>query len=110
MREAGATGDGGTRIMTTHCVNKKAATDPTKLLPESNAKDCKISDYKVEGNKLSWSMACEGAQPVTAKVQFVYDASGETYEGEADMNTSRGGIPTDIIMKYSGKRMGDCNQ
>src|SRR5262249_35721170 len=110
MQVEGSSSDtgGGTRIMTTHCVTKKAATDPMKLLPESNAQDCKISNYKVAGNTVTWNMACEGAQPMTSAVEFVYD--GDTYKGKMKMNTTRSGLPATVNMTYEGKRMGDCKE
>ena len=68
--------------------------------------DCKMSDYNVAGNKVTWSMACGGATPMTGTGEFVY--SGDTYNGTMKMNMEQGGKPRTMTMKYTGKRLGDC--
>jgi hypothetical protein len=67
-----------------------------------------VSDYKTEGNKVSWSMRCEGDNPMTGTGEIVY--SGDTYLGTMKMTTGRGGQPMAMTMKYSGKRLGDCTK
>jgi hypothetical protein len=95
-------------MTSTQCITPKDADDPQKVMPPSgrgrgNPSDCKISDYKVEGNKVSWSMKCE-AQAMSGSGEFVYAA--DTYTGVMKMD--RGGQL--MTMKYSGKRLGDCTQ
>ena len=65
--------------------------------------DCKISDHKVDGNKVTWSMTCPKDQ-MTGAGEFLY--SGDTYTGTMKMN-ARG---QDMTMKYNGKRLGDCTK
>ena len=93
----------------TQCITKADADDPTKLAPQARGAapgNCKVSDFKNEGNKTTWSMRCEGDNPMTGTGEFVY--SGDTYTGTMKMTTARGGKPMDMTMKYSGKRLGDC--
>jgi hypothetical protein len=100
----------------TQCVTKEEAADPSKAIPQGPAgrggvpPDCKVSDYKAEGNKVSWSMKCEGQNPMTGTGEFTY--VGETYNGTMKMNmeNGRGGGPMTMTMKYSGKRLGDCTK
>ena len=91
----------------TQCVTKEEAADPQKGLPPAgrgaNPNDCKVSDHKVDGNKVTWSMACE-KEKMTGTGEFVY--SGDTYTGTMKMNAQG----QEMTMKYSGKRLGDCTK
>ena len=45
------------------CLTKADAEDPTKLAPQGRGQapsNCKVSDLKTDGNKVPWSMQCEG--------------------------------------------------
>jgi Protein of unknown function (DUF3617) len=94
-------------ITTTQCITPEDAKDPQKAMPQGRggrgaSDNCKVSDYKVDGNKITWAMKCEGPQPMTGTGEFVYAA--DTYTGTMKMD--RGGQM--MSMKYSGKRLGDC--
>jgi Protein of unknown function (DUF3617) len=96
-------------MTTTQCITPDEAKDPQKAMPQGGrggrgGGDCKVSDYKVDGNKVSWSMRCEGREPMTGTGEFVYE--GDSYTGTIKMD--RGGQP--MTMKYSGKRLGDCTK
>jgi hypothetical protein len=101
---------------TTQCITPQDAADPTKSMPQrpagrggaANPNDCTISDYKVVGNKVSWNMKCEGAQPMSGSSEFVYDK--DSYTGTMKMDMARGGQPMGMTMKYAGKRLGDCTK
>lgn len=98
-------------IKTTQCITKEQAADPQKFLPAQPQRggtqnDCKVSDYKTEGNKVSWSVSCTTPQQMNATGEMVY--SGDTYVGTLAMNMSRGGQPMSMTTKMSGKRLGDC--
>ena len=92
---------------TTQCITPQQAADPQKQIPPSgrggNPTDCKLSDYKTDGNKVTWSMACEKDR-MTGKGEFLY--AGDTYTGTMSMNMQG----QTMTMKYSGKRLGDCTQ
>jgi len=97
----------------TQCITKEEAADPAKAMPQQPpqrgggpAGDCKVSDYKTEGQKVSWSMVCTGAQPMTGTGELVYTA--DSYTGNMTMNMARGGQGMAVTMKYTGKRLGDC--
>jgi hypothetical protein len=91
------------------CITPAEAADPQKAMPPqgrgANPNDCKVSDYKVDGNKVTWSMACEGRQPMTGKGEIVYTENAYTGTMTMDMQ-GRGGM----TMKYTGKRLGDCKK
>jgi hypothetical protein len=96
-------------MTSTQCITPEEAKDPQKAMPQGGrggrggTSDCKVSDYKVDGNKVSWSMACP-AQQMSGTGEFVY--AGDTYTGTMKMD--RGGQA--MTMKYSAKRLGDCTK
>ena len=97
-------------VTTTQCVTPEEASDPQKAVAAGTrrtrqSRDCKISDYKVDGNKVTWSMKCGGAQAMTGTGEFIYAA--DAYTGTMKMDSGGGQVMT---MKYSGKRLGDCTK
>lgn len=98
-------------MKTTQCVTKEEAKDPQKSMPSrpergGGAQDCKVTDYKESGNKVTWKMVCTGAQPSSGTGEIVYSA--DSYTGTMVVNAERGGAPMAMTMKYVGKRLGDC--
>lgn len=96
----------------TQCLTKEEAQDPTKLAPQGGRGampgNCKVSDFKEQGNKVTWAMTCEGDNPMSGTGEFVY--KGATYVGTMTMNMARGGQPMTMTMRYTGKRLGDCEK
>lgn len=98
------------------CVTKEQAADPATAMPQGPGgrgampADCKVSDYKLDGNKVSWSMKCEGQNAMSGTAEFTYE--GDTFAGTMKMHneSGRGGMPGDVTMKYTGKRLGDCTK
>ena len=92
------------------CITPDESKDPQKAMPPSGrggrgaSGDCKVSDYKMDGNKVTWSMKCDGKEQMSGVFEFVY--SGDTYTGTMKMD--RGGQA--MTMKYTGKRLGDCTK
>jgi hypothetical protein len=95
-------------VVTTQCVTKEDVDDPQKALPKGPAgrgnDNCKVSDYKMEGNKVTWTMKCEGKQPMSGSGEMVYGDEKYTGAIKMDMNGST------MTMKYAGKRVGDCQK
>jgi uncharacterized protein DUF3617 len=94
-------------MTSTQCITPDEAKDPNKSVPQMGRggrgpQNCTVSDYKTEGNKVTWTMKCEGQQPMTGTGEFLYAA--DAYTGTIKMQTGRG----DMTMKYTGKRTGDC--
>src|SRR5688572_13828231 len=85
-------------ITTTQCITKEQAEDPQRSLPQGRGapNNCKVSDYKVTGNKVTWSMKCEGQDAMSGTGEITY--GDNTYEGVMKMDR-QGQIMT---MKYSG--------
>lgn len=93
-------------MKTTRCVTAEEVKDPASAVPRGAPGDnsCKVSDQKVEGNKISWKMACTGQQKMTGSGEIV--VNGDTYDGVAKMTMDMG----EMTMKYSAKRLGDCTK
>lgn len=88
---------------TTQCITKEQAADPNQSVPKSSrGGDCKVSDYKVVGNKVTWNMACTGKEAMTGSGEITYGT--DSYTGS--MKMSSGG--RDMTMNYTAKRLGDC--
>lgn len=98
----------------TQCVTPQDAADPAKSIPQQPQgrggaqNDCKVSDYKTEGNKVSWKMACTTPRPVTGTGEFIYEK--DSYTGTMTMDMGGAGAPGGMKMKYTGKRLGDCTK
>jgi hypothetical protein len=94
------------------CITKEQAADPSKLVPQGAGRgmppDCTVSDMKTEGNKTSWSMKCDGQTAMTGTGEITFNA--DTYIGLMKITTDRGGQPMTMNMKYTGKRIGDCDK
>ena len=93
-------------MTTTQCITKEQAEDPQRSVPQGRGaqNNCKVSDYKMSGNKVSWSMKCEGPEAMSGTGEITY--GDNVYDGVMKM-TRQGQVMT---MKYSGKRLGDCTQ
>lgn len=98
-------------MVTTQCLTKEDAADPQKALPQRPQRggppdSCKVSDYKTDGNKITWTMKCEGANAMSGAGEMIY--KGDTYTGTMTMNMTQAGQAMAMTMKLSGKRLGDC--
>ena len=88
------------------CITQAQVDDPASTLPSGSPDpkaDCKVSDYKAVGSKVTWNLACSGSEPMTGQGEIVVD--GDQYDGTMKMTMSQGAM----TMKYSGKRVGDCH-
>jgi hypothetical protein len=84
------------------CITKEQAENPEKSVPDAG-KDCKVGDYKVDGNTVSWSVSCP-KQSISGNGTITYD--GDSYSGSMDMKMGEQAMTA----KYSGKRTGDCDK
>ncbi len=83
------------------CIPKGQEKDPNRSVP--NDKNCKMSEAKVSGNKMSWKMKCEGKDAMSGSGEMVYGDG--TYSGKLKMHSEDG----DMVMAYNGKRVGSCD-
>lgn len=96
----------GPGVTTIECITPKDAEDPQKATPHGRngptPGDCTISDYKISGNKVSWSMKCTGRDAMSGTGELLY--AGDTYTGVVKMASGR----ETMTLRYRGKRLGDC--
>lgn len=89
---------------TTQCINKQ---DPVPV-NSANAQGCKITDMKIEGNTVFYTMECEQqGMKIKTTGEMIY--KGDTFEGTAktEMGQAAGGMTVTTII--SGKRIGNCD-
>ena len=92
-------------IKTQVCVTEEDLKDPNKSVPkDQNSKDCKVSDYKVDGNTVTWKMVCTGKTKGEGEGEMTY--SGDSYEGKMVFNMEG----TEMTTKYKGKFLGECKK
>jgi hypothetical protein len=93
-------------MTSSRCVTAEDIKDPSRSLPTGpDAKSsCKVSDYKTEGSKVTWKVACDSPQKMSGSGELLF--AGDTYAGAAKLTMELG----EITMKYSGKRLGDCKK
>jgi len=90
-------------MKTTICLTADDLKDPQKSVPQDAKNKCTVSDYKIEGNKVSWSVEC--AKP---KMKGTGEAtySGDTFTSTVHMEMEE----REMTVKYSGKWMGECSK
>jgi hypothetical protein len=88
----------------TQCITKEQAEDPQRSVPQGRGapNNCKVFDYKAAGNKVTWSMKCEGPEAMSGTGEITY--GDNSYDGV--MKMERQGQA--MTMKYTAKRLGDC--
>ncbi|HET6372702.1 MAG TPA: DUF3617 family protein [Candidatus Polarisedimenticolia bacterium] len=64
---------------------------------------CKTSDFKLEGAKATWKVACDGPPPMTGEGEITRSGSDD-YAGTIKFMSSHG----TMILKIKGHRLGDC--
>ncbi len=89
---------------TRHCVTKEQAAEPMNTVPggPDAQRGCKMGDYKVAGQTVTWTIACDGPPPMTTRGEYVYGP--DSYVGTMTMLRAGQTITT----KLAGKRLGDC--
>jgi hypothetical protein len=89
-------------VTMTQCVTKEQAENPEP--PKMNKDDdCKVSDYKVDGNVVTWSVECKKQDLTgTGKITF----SGDSYEGLTKLKMG----DTEMTQKFTGQYLGACDK
>ncbi len=67
-------------------------------------KNCKVLDFRNVGNKTTWKIRCEGANPMTGTGEITRQGK-DAYAGVMRMTSKEG----DMTMKMSGRRIGECD-
>ena len=72
--------------------------------PPGGDTSCVASDYKMVGNKATWTMQCGGQMPMQGKGEINFEGS-DSYTGTIQA-TSQG---MNMTIKLSGKKVGTCD-
>jgi len=95
-------------MTSSHCIKPDHVKDSQSFadsMQERNRGKCKVSDLKLESDRLSYSFACDSGATGTSEIVF----GGTTYEGTNKMTVpGRGNGPMTITQHIKGKRIGDC--
>jgi Protein of unknown function (DUF3617) len=95
-------------IVTTHCSKPEQVKDAhsfADMMQERNRGKCKVSDVKLERDKLSYSFACENGGSGSTELAF----AGTSYEGTTKITVAgHGAAPMTMTQHIRAKRLGDC--
>lgn len=86
------------------CGPKNQASE--KMVPHDE--NCTVTDFKVSGNKSSYTLTCRGESPMTAKGEFE-QLGPDAYRGKMNMVGSSDGERMEMNMTFEGKKIRDCN-
>ena len=90
-------------ITHTVCLTEEDVNNPQKAVPSDPKSDCKVGDYKVDGNKVTWTMECP-KQKMKGSGEIVY--TDDSYTGGMQMTMGE----QEMSMKYEGKLLGACQK
>jgi hypothetical protein len=86
----------------THCYTKEDLKENQRIIPKQEG-DCKVTDVKYSGSRMTWKMVCSGESASKGEGEIVYKGA-TAYEGSMKMET-QGMVMTS---KYRAKRIGAC--
>ena len=89
-------------ITLTRCITKQEAERPQPP-GDKSVEGCKILDYKMDNNTLTWKMKCD-AQNMTGEGSITF--SPESYTGEGHMKAG----DVEMSQTFSGKYLGECEK
>lgn len=89
-----------------HCYTKKELEESKNAVPKSD-EQCKITDYKLSGNKASWVTQCKGENAMSGAGEIIF--KGDSYDATVKMKgkDSDGGA-MEMIQHIKGRRIGNC--
>lgn len=89
-----------------HCYTKKDLEDGKNTVPQSEDKNCKITDYKIQGNTVTWSVICTGENAMSGSGTMTMAAT--SYSGMIKAKMKEGGQTMEMTQRLAGKRLGEC--
>ena len=81
--------------VTSQCITPEQLKDPANGLPSAPGGSCTATDYKRDGNKVTWKMACTGQMAMTGDGELTF--AGDTYTGTINAKMEQ----TAMTMKLS---------
>lgn len=77
-----------------------------RMIPHDE--NCTVSDFRVNGNRSTFSMTCRGENAMTATGEFER-LPNEGYRGTMRMQGNMEGEPMEMRMTFEGRRIRDCD-
>lgn len=68
--------------------------------------NCKVTDVKTVGNKVSFAMECTGKDPMTGRGEIT--STPTAYDGRMQVKSTRRGEEMEMTQTFSGKKVGAC--
>jgi hypothetical protein len=93
---------------------KTMCLDKNNYVPDNSqqGQECKVSDQKVNGNTVTWTMRCR-AQKRTIEGQGTITYKGERYDGVMNaklVSSDNPGTPVSYQYTLLGQRLGPCGK
>jgi len=85
------------------CLKKDRAKSEDAIPKQDN---CKVTDVKTVGNKVSFAMECAGNDPMTGRGEIT--STPTSYDGKMQMKSTRRGQEMEMTQTFSGKKVGAC--
>lgn len=86
------------------CLTEEDLKDPQKAVPQDKKSSCKISDFAVDGNTVTWSMDCP-KEKMKGKGEITY--SDTSYTGQLEMQVNE---EQTMKTRYTGTWKGECTK
>lgn len=87
----------------TYCMTKQNAVPQPK---EKGEQQCKVTDQRVEGNTVNWTMTCKDGTVSSGKITY----AKTSFNGSQTTTTSQGGKKMTLKIATSGKYLGPCKK
>ncbi len=93
-------------VKTTQCLTRDDLI-PKETSGSNVQRPCKVKNTKIDGNTVSWDMACSDKNQTSGQGVVTYH--GDTFEGTIRMvSTLSSKKKLQMILHLKGKRVGDC--
>jgi hypothetical protein len=89
----------------TQCLTKKNMLKTMVPKEQNEEEECKITDTKIRGNTVTWTMKCSGEDAMQMIGKTTYH--GDTFDGTITM-ISNDQEEEKMITHISGRRIGEC--
>ena len=89
----------------TNCITKEQAENPQPPKKKGD-EDCKLTDYKIDGNTVTWTVKCTGKTNATGDGKMTFAGDGNSYDGAVHLNMNN----MDITQHFAGKYLGECDK
>ena len=85
------------------CLTEEDLQDPNKAVPSDPKNPCKISDYEVDGNKVTYTMECP-KQKMKGNGEMTFE--GDSFTSVVNMKME----DHEMTAKYTGTWKGECTK